>query len=64
MSNVTEGELFQALGRLEGKMDVLLRSLPEIEKRVRALENWKWMVLGGAAVVAFAASVVSRLFVK
>lgn len=61
---VNEGELFQALGRLEGKVDILLKGLPDIEKRVRALENWKWMLLGGASVVAILASFVTRLFVK
>lgn len=59
---VPDNEFFQAFGRLEGKMDVLLNQFTEsrkdLESRVRKLEKWQWMVMGGAVALS---AVVSTL---
>lgn len=61
---VPENEFFQAFGRLEGKIDLLVKQMPDFEKRLRALENWRWMVLGGAAVVGTIGGLLVTLVMK
>jgi hypothetical protein len=59
---VADSEFYQALGRLEGKMDIIVGALPALESRVRVLENWRWKVVGAAAVAAgLVAFVVDRV---
>lgn len=69
--NVPDNEFFQALGRLEGtmraveqKLDAYLEQGTELEKRVRSLENWRWMLLGGMAVVGALGGIVLNIVVK
>jgi hypothetical protein len=53
-------QLARTLGRLEGKCDAILarlddgsRRMDDHSKRIRVLESWRWLVLGGAGAVAF-----------
>lgn len=67
VDRVTEhGQVMRALGRIEGKVDSLHESVKRlredhmtVETRVRFLENWRWYVLGIAASVGVAASIVA-----
>ena len=43
----------RAFGRLEGKVDAIHADLADIKKDVKALQNFKWRVAGGAAVLSF-----------
>lgn len=71
MHEVADSELYNAIGRVEGKVDLLLSQRLEdaeerraLEGRVRALENWKWLVMGGASVLGLVAGFLSRLLGK
>lgn len=59
---VPDNEFFLAFGRLEGKVDLLLKTFDsqskDVESRVRKLEKWQWMVMGGAAALSAAVSTV------
>jgi hypothetical protein len=59
----------RALGRLEGKMDSLLRQFAEVgvdlrghDTRIGTLENWRSTVKGSVVVMASIASVVASIF--
>lgn len=41
------------LGRLEEFKEQTLRELQEIKDDIRALQKFKWRVVGGAAVLSF-----------
>jgi len=63
-------EILVALGRLEGKVDALItrqslidEEMGRQEKRIRALEQSKSWVLGAAAMVGGAVSLLIR-FIK
>lgn len=56
------------LGQLDGKMDMVLKSLDEgkvvmvtLEARTAKLERWQSRLMGGAAVAGFVAGIVARL---
>jgi hypothetical protein len=60
---MTDSEL-RILGRIEGKLDALVSTVStndarqetsnqDHDRRIRVLENWKYLTLGGAAVVSF-----------
>lgn len=54
-------EFFQAFGRLEGKIDLILSRNEDVEKRLRTLENWRGSILGAAAAVSVVVAVLSSL---
>lgn len=60
MMVVPESEFYQAFGRLEGKIDLVLQRADDAERRIRSLERWSWMVLGGAAVISAATTILLR----
>ena len=48
-----------SISRLVDKLDVAIDNylkevITKIDKRVTAIERWKWLVVGGALVVGFA----------
>jgi predicted site-specific integrase-resolvase len=68
---VPDNEFYQAFGRLEQqvkdlceKVERSLHQKDDMDKRVRALENWRWMVMGGAVVLSTIASVVAEHLIK
>jgi CRISPR/Cas system-associated protein Cas10 (large subunit of type III CRISPR-Cas system) len=71
--NETEQRLISALNTgmadikkcITEETRILTKNNQELEKRVTALERWKWLVMGGSiAVGAFAHEIVSALIVK
>jgi len=61
-------EILLALGRLEGKVDALMttmraqeQELKILEKRIRELEQNKFMILGAAGVISMIAGFVVKL---
>lgn len=65
------GQVFLALGRLEGKVDALLRlnasqqdALKEHDARLRALEHGRAYLLGGSAVLGAVASVAVQFLLR
>lgn len=61
-------EILLALGRLEGKVDALMttmraqeQELKILEKRIRELEQHKFMILGAAGVISMIAGFVVKL---
>jgi len=42
--------------------DALMTHFKNIEERLTNLEKWRWMVVGGAAVVGYLISNISKLF--
>lgn len=58
---VPDQEFYQAIGRMEGKLDILVTGLPLLEARVRSLENWRWMLMGAACVVGTAVGFVVNI---
>lgn len=61
-------ELGRSLGRIEGKMDMLLNSIRDtdrradaLEARLRVIENYRSKVAGVSAAVGTAAGVVSTV---
>ena len=56
------------LGQLDGKMDMVLKSLDEgkgvmvtLEARTAKLERWQARLMGGAAAVGFVAGVIAKV---
>jgi len=43
----------EMLKKVEEKAEAQENKYGEMEKRVRALENWRWIVAGGGAVIGF-----------
>lgn len=41
--------------------DALMKHFVNIEERLTNLEKWRWMVLGGAMVIGFLLSNISKL---
>lgn len=41
----------ERLARIETKIDALLEGRSDHERRVRVLEQWRWLTLGGSAVI-------------
>lgn len=58
---VPDHEFFQAFGRLEGKIDLILSRSDDVEKRLRTLENWRWKMIGTSSAVSFTAGVIASL---
>jgi hypothetical protein len=63
-----EQDISRALGRLEGKMDSLLRQFADVgetlqrhDGRIGTLENWRSTVKGSVVVMASIASVVASI---
>lgn len=63
--------LDRALGRIEGKVDMVLGSLGRLrgdlqahDTRIRFLENWRWWVLGIATGVGALSSVIVTLVIR
>jgi hypothetical protein len=46
------------LGRLEGKIDLILSSLPAFNDRLSAVERWKWRVTGALSAIGGAVAVI------
>lgn len=42
----------RTLGRMEGKLDGILKALPDHERRIRVLEKWRWLLIGAFAVLS------------
>ena len=42
--------------------DALMKHFVNIEERLTNLEKWRWMVLGGAMVIGFLLSNISKFF--
>lgn len=62
--NVPDGEFYQALGRVEGKIDQLLAGDSDKEQRLRVLERWRWKAIGAASVVSAVVAVIARLVMR
>jgi hypothetical protein len=45
-------DLYQALGRLEAKVDLLLQDRQDLEARVGSLERWRSWLAGAWAILA------------
>ena len=67
MTPPIDHEVMLAIGRLEGKLDALIqqrmeerRELRGIELRVRALENSKAFIIGGAGAVSALVSILGH----
>jgi len=56
MTDITHVTIYERLGHVEAKLDVVLKDMPEREVRIRALEQWKARVTGIAAGVAAVAA--------
>ena len=41
--------------------DALMKHFVSIEERLTALEKWRWMVIGGAMVIGFLLSNITKL---
>lgn len=50
----------RAIGRLEGKMDLVLERVTSLESKVDSLKAWKWKTAGVLVTVFVAWSVVSQ----
>jgi len=64
-----EIEIYHKLGMIEGKLDSLVgletriqQSLGDVDKRISALEKWRWFILGITAAVATAAAFIVEAF--
>lgn len=64
-------DISRALGRLEGKMDSLLRQFTDLsdtikshDGRIGTLENWRSSVKGSVVVMASIASIVVSVLLK
>jgi hypothetical protein len=55
-------EMIRTLGRLEGKIDLVLDSIEDHSKRLGILERWQARVVGMAAVVSAIASAAWHYF--
>lgn len=58
MSDLTA--LYEKVGRMDGKLDLIVAGLPDHEKRIRALEKRSWFQSGASAVVGFFAATFFR----
>lgn len=62
-----EGDLWLALGRIEGKLDLVVNALdvqiPDLVKRVGALERWRSWVQGWWAALAVLGGLVGAALV-
>lgn len=65
------GDMQFTLGEMSGKLDTLIQRFDEVKKdgearhasldlRVRALEKWKWLVMGAAAAAGGSVGLVSQ----
>lgn len=52
--------LERALGRLEGKVDQILATLPVHEARLTRIERWQAKIAGGIALAAFMVGLVVK----
>lgn len=52
MNTTTESEVLRALGRLEGKVDILLDQRKDHDVRLGKLERWRAYTVGIASTVA------------
>ncbi len=51
-----------AFARLEGKLDALITTKDDHEKRLRSLEQWRWTIVGGSLMASGGvAALVSRI---
>lgn len=49
----TDPEVTAALARIETQVTALVeRVSPDVEKRLRSLERWRWGLAGGMAAIA------------
>jgi hypothetical protein len=58
----------RSLGRLEGKVDSIIKSLEDgseimarLESRTAVLERWQSRIMGGAVVAGFVAGFIAKL---
>lgn len=49
------------VGHLAGQMGLVLDKLEDLEKRMRALETFKWKVAGAAIVLGSSAGMLAKL---
>lgn len=61
MSKDPMKDVLDSLARLETKVDTLLDGDKDKEKRIRSLEQWRWVIAGGAAVAVFLFETMVRL---
>ena len=66
MTSMPEDVQF-TLGRIDGKLDMLLKYRDEqkkesaqLDERITKLENWRWMLFGGASVVSVVVGLITR----
>lgn len=52
VKNVVE-ELREIRKEQKEQHQAMLKELNRIEERINAIEKWRWMVIGGAAVVGY-----------
>lgn len=54
-------EVIDTLARLETKVDDLRSQKKDHETRIRSLEGWRWLVVGGSIVTVFVIESAIRL---
>lgn len=54
-------DVLQRLTRIETNLEAMCRPMEDLPQRVRKLENWRWYIAGGLAIVAFAAPLAVKL---
>jgi len=59
-----EGQVLARLDAIGNKLDDLVAGTSALEARVRVLENWKYWVMGGAALAGSGASIIINFLVK
>ena len=51
----------EQLGRMEGKIDATMPVITDHESRIRKLERYKWLQLGGAGVIGTVAGYLTKM---
>lgn len=59
---MNEGD--RIIGRLEGKLDLVIEDVREVKNDVKALNQFKWRMAGGAAILSIILTAVIELFRK
>lgn len=59
-----EGQVLARLDSIGKKLDELVAGTSALEARVRVLENWRYWVMGGAAIIGAATSAAINFITK
>jgi tetrahydromethanopterin S-methyltransferase subunit G len=61
MSNEDEAYIKLTLTQIHG---MLTKRLDELDKRMEALESWKWKLIGGASVVGAMVAMLGNVVIE